>query len=342
MLFAKTLGLFACSIFLTFSLSAQVDYDASHTSVPDVFPSNSLGRHTQTVSGAVSNFNGTPAKDAEVELRSIENGNVVVSAYTNLAGRFEMSNVPAGHYVVVVQLGLASASQQLALDGADPNVSLRLPQEYADRDAGNANSVSVAQMKVPERARKLLRKAEEAVSKQDLDNATKYIAEALQAYPRYAGALTLRGILKLDTHDYATAKSDMEEAIQCDSSYPLAYMALGATYNMLQRWDDAIQTLNHGIGLDAASWQGYFELGKSYIAKADYQSALKNLTHAESLAPKYWNIHLLKAHAMMGMKDYSNAMTELETYLVKEPNGAASAQARDMLDKAKAFVAMNK
>lgn len=327
---------------LNFLAAAQADFDAAH-GASDESRSSQAGvfeHHMQSISGSVHTFEGRPVKDAEVELRSVSNASAVMTAYTNAGGHFEFFQVPGGNYLVVAQSGLASVSQQIALDGGDPNLNLRLPQQYSS-DAGGANSVSVAQMRVPEEARKLLRKAQEAASKQKLDEAQRRVEQALQIYPHYAGALTLQGILKLDSHNYDAARQDMEQAIQYDSSYPLAYIALGATYNMLSRWDDAVQTLQHGLGLDPTSWQGYFELGKSYIGKADYTASLKNLGQAENLAPKYSLVHLLKAHALLGLKDYADAMGELEAYLQSEPNGAQSAQARETLGKVKAFVAMN-
>lgn len=334
-------ALLTLTLTLTFLVSAQADFDASHGSPEQTSPAHAaLLGHTQTVSGSLQSFDGKPVKDAEVQLRSVGNAGAALTGYTNAAGHFEFSEVPGGSYTVVAQSGLASVSQQIALDGGDPNLNLRLPQQYSS-DAGGLNSVSVAQMRVPEEARKFLHKAEEAASKEKLDEAQKRVEQALQIYPHYAGALTLQGILKLDSHNYDAARRDMEQAIQYDSSYPLAYIALGATYNMLSRWDDAVQTLQHGLGLNPSSWQGYFELGKSYIGKSDYNSALKNLSMAQNLAPKYSLVHLLKAHALLGLKDYADAMSELEAYLQREPNGAQSAQARETLGKVKAFVAMN-
>src|ERR1051326_1042888 len=335
-------SLLTLTLTLTFLAAAQADFDASRGSADAPFANHTgvLGHQTQVVSGSVHSFEGQPVKDAEIELRSVSSASNAMTTYTNAAGHFEFSQVPGGSYTIVAQSALASVSQQVALDGGDPNLTLRLPQQYSS-DAGNANSVSVAQMRVPEEARKLLRKAEEAASKQKLDEAQKHVDHALQIYPHYAGALTLQGILKLDSHNYDAARQDIEQAIQYDSSYPLAYIALGTTYNMLSRWYDAVQTLNHGIGLDPSSWQGYFELGKSYIGKADYNSALKNLGLAQDLAPKYSLVHLLKAHALLGLKDYADAMGELEVYLQREPNGAQSAQERETLGKVKAFVATN-
>ena len=301
--------------------------------------SNSLlVNHTQSVTGLVTTFAGQPMKGARVEVRNIATGEVVGSAYTLDNGSFEISSIPTGTYDVVAQAGLSEARERVAFQGGDIALNLRLAQE-GDSQVGGRNSVSVAQMKVPEKARKELKKAREAVQKQKIDDAQKYLAQAMEAYPNYAEALTLRGILKLDDKQYDAASQDLEAAIHSDPNYPLAYFALGATYNLLSRWDDATRALQRGLALEPNSWQGHFELSKTLIAQRQYEAALGQLGKAEGENDKYAMIHLLKAHALLGLKNYPDAMAELETYLQREPNGTASVQAKQTLDKVRAFVA---
>ena len=59
------------------------------------------------------------------------------------------------------------------------------------------------------------------------------------------------------------------------------------------------------------------------------------------MGPKnYPLIHLVKAHALLGLKNYAEAMAELQWYIERAPQGDRnSAQARQMLDKVRAFAA---
>src|SRR5262249_39796678 len=151
-----------------------------------------------------------PVDGATVQLRSSGTGAPVATVYTNRTGQFEFTSVSAGDYLVVAEAGIATASQQISAAEADPAVALVLPRDPS-ADAGGRDSVSVAQFQVPDKARKLFRKAQEATDKRKLDDARKYLAEALDICPRYAAALTLRGILQLDAHDYEAATHDMEQ-----------------------------------------------------------------------------------------------------------------------------------
>ena len=333
---------------LLFSLGsfAQAGFDAQQgvmttSRIPG--EAGSLSSHDLFLNGTVLDSSGAPLKDAQVLLRDLMHGAMVSSAYTAANGQFQFAEISAGQYELVVRHGVAEVSRQISVEGGEAPLTVQMPRTAsAGDDAGNADSVSVAEMKVPEKARHALHKAEHALEKRDLGDAQKYDSEALKIYPRYAAALTLRGILELDANQTQPATGDLEQAIQDDGNYAFAYMVLGAAYNLQARWDDAVRTLEHGLSLAPSSWQGYFELSKSFLAKGNYDSALDRLERAQSLAPTYSPIHLLKAHALLGKKDYPDAISELEIYLQNDPNGSESAHARQLLGQAQSLVASNR
>lgn len=285
------------------------------------------------LSGVVRDLSGKPVKDARIEIHSRDNGQVIFSGYSGMGGMFEVPNLPSGSYELVTSAGLAEARQSVSVDGASLDVSVLLPDNAPSANTGNANSVSVAQMQVPERARNAFRKAQEAMRKTNNADVEKYLAEALSAYPRYADALTLRGILKLDKNQFDDARLDLEQAIQFDPNYALAYIALGSAYNVMSHWDDALRVLTRGTSLSPTSWQAYLEAGKALLGKRDFNGAMQQLSKAQSLRPDFAMVHLLKADAMVGLKDYANALTELETYLKSDSTGSQAEQARHLAEK---------
>jgi Tfp pilus assembly protein PilF len=297
-----------------------------------------------SISGRVVSLDGHPTENARVEVRDALSNAALQSAYTNSAGQFEIANVAAGRYLVVATSGLdeASATVQVAQISQPVEVILRLPRTFAEESAGNSQTVSVQQMKVPSKARSALKRAKEALAKQRFDEAWKEVGKALSLDPTYAEALVFRGILKLEKHDAAGARADMEEAVKDDPGYPMGYLALGATYNSLSRFDDALRVLDRGVALAPNSWQGHYEMGKAYVGKGDFQAALRQLDKAQQLAPDtYAPLHLVKAHALLGLKAYNEAVAELEAYLTRNPKGQDSDKARDTLQQVRAFVAKN-
>lgn len=220
------------------------------------------------------------------------------------------------------------------------SLRLRLPRSSTATDGNGNTSISVAQYRVPQKARDALKKAREASANGKNDEAQKQLARALEIYPKYADALTLRAILKMDEKDLPGAVADLQQAITDDENCSMAYLVMGAVFNTESKFDDAIRALQRGQSLSPNSWQAYFEMAKALVGKTQYEPALRQLDRAQTLAPKdYPPIHLVRAHAMMGLNNYSDAMTELQAYLAKAPQGAGSQQAQKMLDQARAFSA---
>jgi len=144
--------------------------------------------------------------------------------------------------------------------------------------------------------------------RQKLDEASNNLSKALEIYPNYAEALCLRGVLKMDKQDREGAIADFDQAIHIDSSYPMSYFAMGAVYNLMSRFDDALRALQQGTTLAPTAWQGYFEMGKAYMGKADYMASIKALDKAQALTREpYPFINLVKGHRAVGVKAISGS-----------------------------------
>lgn len=306
---------------------------------PGGMPGNTL--NTGGISGTVRGVNNEPVGNVRIEVRSLDTGQTLASTYTAPNGSFGVMNIPLGRYEVRALIGLNDITETIDVRTGESFVSLRLPQDGSD--VGNGSTVSVSQFRVPAKARKVYRKAEEALKKQKYDEAEKQVEEALQLFPPYADALTLRALLRMDEHRMPEAMQDLQAAIKADASYPVAYIVMGAAFNQTSKFDDAVRALQRGISLNPASWQAYFELGKAYVGKGEFAEAVRYLDRAQQIAPdKYAPLHLVKAHALLAMKSYADAMAELEKYLERDPNGQGSVQARETLDKVRAFMATKK
>src|SRR5207253_195563 len=188
---------------------------------------------------------------ARVELRDLSMGVNSYTGYTNNAGVAEISNVPGGTYEVVTTYKLGEAQQRANLSFGDRSLTITLPAgDNRGADIGSASSVSVAAYKVPDKARKEYKKAHEALDSNKLDDSLAHLNKALEIYPDYPDALTLRGIIRMDKLDKEGAIDDLDAAIKIDSSCAMAYFAIGAAYNSMDRFDDAIRSLNRGLTVD--------------------------------------------------------------------------------------------
>ena len=305
---------------------------------------DSFWRMNGSISGILRTPQGAPVANARVELLEGSTGQLKDSAYTNANGSFSMAGISDGMYEVVVVAGLNEIRERIQVRGDLSTLNLVMRgNEMAASRAGNRATVSVAQMKVPEKARNLLEKAQSALEKRKLQEADAYVSQALQVYPDFAEALTLRGLMFLDGKHLDDAAASLEKSIQADRSYGMGYIVLGAVYNMQSRFDDAIRVLDRGLTLMPRSWQGTFELGKAELGKGNYEAAIRKLNKASDLATQpYAPLHLAKAHALLGMKNFSEATSELEAYLEQDPHSPHAAEVRESLGQVRAFVASSK
>lgn len=288
---------------------------------------------------AVRNSQNAPVPDARVELRET-NGQIFASGYTNSLGTVEFRHVPASGFEVLAISGTNDARERVDGAATSAGITLRFNAPTGS-DVGGNHSVSVAQYKVPGKARDQFEKARKRMMEGKMDEAMKYADKAIDIYPKYSEALTLRCVLELDKHQLEQAVSDCEKSVENDSGYAVGYFALGAAYNQTSRYDDAIRMLDRGTTLSPMDWQGYFELSKAQIGKGNYQAALRSVEKAKLyIKGEYAPLYLVKGHILLALKNYGEAMADLQAYLEKAPkDDARSAEVRATLDKVKAFTA---
>ncbi len=302
---------------------------------------SSSSSYSNSITGSVRGADNHPLGNVRVDLRD-HNGNMVGSVSTGNGGDFEFHQLAQGIYSVIAVNGIDQAEERVEVNSWSTPVNLRLSGTRPPNPDAK-NSVSVAQYKVPERAREELRKAREYSVKGKVEEAQNHVAKALEIYPDYADALTMRAILKLAVRNAEGAVQDLQQAIQCDGSYAMAYLVLGSAFNAEAKFDDAIRALQRGETLSPDAWQAHFEMGKAYLGKTDYSSSLHELDRAQSLAPPdYPLIRLIRAHVLMQLDRYADAVTDLQKYLEKDPEGPDAELAQKMLEQAKASLAAQK
>ncbi len=338
-MFARVLPILLTAALTVSVASAQSSIPVAGSSASvDALPRMGMPSNTNyggSVSGIVVSLRGKPIRDAEVQLKEILNGNSVASVVSAVNGSFQFTNVPSGEYDVVATKGVDEAHERVLCHRTDSQVTLRI--NISSDNSSGENTISVKSLAAPEKARSVFHKATEAFHKSKLADAWNLVNKALTIAPRYAEALTLRGILRVDKNDLKGGEEDFQASLKNDPNYPLAYFAMGAALNVQGQYEDAQRTLEQGLKVDPVSWQGYFELSKAMLGKSDYRSALKYVVKTESLETNYAPIYLVKGHALLGLKFYDEAATAFERYLQMDPKGANVADAQQYLKSARAF-----
>ena len=315
---------------------AQFGMTAAPQRGPDAHFS-SMGHELSSLSGTVVSLTGDhPLGNVKIDLTEGATGRPVSTTYTDNAGSFVFSGVPSGAYQITATAGLVQVSDRIDLSATAAPITLRIPdrQNAADRPGSDPNTVSVAQMKIPEKARAELAKAQELSSKGKVEDAQKHLAKSLEIAPDFAEALTLRAVMRL-SNDLTGAEADLQHAIKVDGNYAMAYTVLGAALNVQGKFDQALNTLNRAIALAPMAWQNFYEMAKAYDATAKYQEGLQHVQKAFSLSGEVFPpMLLLRAHCLMGMHQFGDAATDLEAFLKRDSSSANAETARQLLAQA--------
>jgi Tfp pilus assembly protein PilF len=287
-----------------------------------------------SLSGRVTDFQGHPLTEAHIILTELQSGRVVGSSLSHADGSFQIENLSPGQYVLTANKGIYQVQQQVALTGPFAEVTLQLPVRRDNGGVQGGDTVSVRQFQVPKKARKLLDEAQKAYQDNNRDKAIRRTDEALQQFPDFGEALTLRAVLYLQENQGDKARKLSEKAIQDDPTYGLGYIVLGSAYNMLGRFDDALRALARAVSFTPNSWQGYYESARAHLGKKEFRQALEDVNKAANSAPKNFTaIHLVRAQAYLGLNSYPDAMTSLKEYLKLDPKGDEAPAAQQMLNR---------
>lgn len=296
---------------------------------------------TGMIMGSVRTLDDEPVANARVEISSLAAGQRMVTEYTSQDGSFTVAGLSTGDYEVRAESGVLETSSRVQVGDGQIWLTMRVPNSAAQERGGNAPTVSVQQLRVPEKAASFLAKAHQAMDKRKLDDAANYVSKALASYPEYAQALTLRAVLEMQQQHYDQAEVDASHAIQADPNYGTAYLVMGAILNCQQKFADALRPLERAELLLPNAWQGYFESSKALLQLERFQPALQLADKALALpdAGAHPELHLIKGYAYIGLRTYAAAVTELEQYVSHFPDGPDAARVRSDLEKIRPLAA---
>jgi tetratricopeptide (TPR) repeat protein len=198
--------------------------------------------------------------------------------------------------------------------------------------------VTPNQLRAPEKARSAIQKAARAIRDNHTDEAAKQIARALQAYPDYALAFTIRAMTKLGTQP-SDAAADLERAIRLDPSAGLPYAILAGGYNDAGRYQDALPLAERAVQLLPAAWQTHFEMARALLGRKQSDEALKEVTDAIQLSSFDATpssefgaaLHFCRGRILVDLQELAAARREFEIALKADPQSSFGHSAGKML-----------
>jgi Flp pilus assembly protein TadD len=173
---------------------------------------------------------------------------------------------------------------------------------------------------VGESIESLCQKARQAVAQGNYDQARQLYLQALglrsDAPDVHYGLATVCFLL----NDLPSAAYHFKEVTRLDPLRAGAYINLGAVYNRLDQFDDAIPVLRRGIQLDNHRAEGYYNLGLVHRRKGQIDLAIEAYREATRVNPRMVDAHYNLANLYLEKEKYNLAGVHYQQALELRPN----------------------
>jgi tetratricopeptide (TPR) repeat protein len=279
-----------------------------------------------------------PVSAAKVDI-SMDGVQARPTAISSFEGQFSFAGLKDGEYSVVVSkdgYDAATVSVTMTLGGATP-VTVMLHRKNTKKVTSAGDSVSVHELKVPDKARASYDKGKELLDKGKAADSIPEFQQAVTEFPSYYEAYMEMGVANYSLNKYPEAEQAFRKAVELSEGKSIKPLCLLADLdNNQRRYQEAETLARQAIALDEASWNAHFELARALVGFQKGVEAETSALRAKELAPEQASIYLVLASAHQLQHNLSATVQDFDAYLKLEPSGSLSdavRQRRDRLQK---------
>src|SRR5262245_4797104 len=175
------------------------------------------------------------------------------------------------------------------------------------------------------------------LTKRSVEYAIQLFEKAIELDARYAAAYAACSGAYGQMYQYFSRKEEFREkaqefsfkALMYDSNLPEAYAAMGLSYFIWGRFDEASASGRKAIELDPDNFIAYWTLGRIHFSTSNYAEALELFRKCIDLKPGFYVAHLDLKQTLqnLGRNDEATAtlgrvMEILPNYLLQNPDDA--------------------
>jgi len=176
--------------------------------------------------------------------------------------------------------------------------------------------------------------AKQALNQRQYEQARELFLQALDQNPDHpdghyglATACFLQGDLLGAAHHF-------REVTRLDPLRAGAFVNLGAIYNRLGRYEDAITALRRGIQLDPRRAEGFYNLGLVYRQQGQSDRAVDAYREAVRVNPKMTEAHFNLANLLLELEKFSAAIVHYRQALKLRSDWPEARQGLQMAEEA--------
>ncbi|HET9408049.1 MAG TPA: tetratricopeptide repeat protein [Candidatus Sulfotelmatobacter sp.] len=189
-------------------------------------------------------------------------------------------------------------------------------------------TVTIADLKIPDKARNEYQSACAALKSNNLSEAEKHLRKAVKQYQKYPAAWVVLGQVLENQQKMDDARDACSQPVNAGSNYVPAYLCMADISARQQHWDDVLKMSSQSLDIEPST----NVIGYDYNAAANFN--LHNLAKAEQSALRAIEIdransdprlHFLLAQIYEAKGDSSNEAAQLREYLkyAKDPDDIA-------------------
>lgn len=199
-------------------------------------------------------------------------------------------------------------------------INVHRTQSASNAPSGPGGTVAVADLNVPGAALKEFKKGNEAMQKNDLDEARKHFDKAIQIYPSYAGAYFGEGMLEYKVNNKQKAREDWEKTTTLNDHFVPAYFMLARMSVMDNDFKRADGLLSKASTADPLNPEGLLLTAQVDLLLNNFDGAIEKAKklHSEEHG-KYAVVHVIAAHAYLSKNMPGPAVTEYKQFLDEAP-----------------------
>lgn len=292
--------------------------------------------------GRVLDADGDPVREEGTAI-FLQGAITPFSAQSQLEGGgvFKFRNLPAGTYVLIVEVPRAGEMRKTIEVGpsfADSRrriaVTLTFDQKGTiDRERG----VTAAELSIPDSAKREYVRAETALASHDIEGAIACLSRAVEIAPQFARAWNYLGTIAYQTQKYAQAEGYFREALKQDpEAYP-PLVNLGGALGSQGKVKEALSVNQAAVRIKPNDPLAHAQLGISYFFLDRLDDAETHLRRSKALDPSHFSypqITLIEIYARKNQ--LSNAVAEMEEFLKLHPDSDWAPKIRQLLTSTRA------
>ena len=288
------------------------------------------------ITGQISSTDGRKAIEFVSVRLERAGGSLVDQRTTDSMGRFRFSRLNPGQYVVSAKApGFNVAPQTVDINRFIPRafLLLQLTPERAPFAARNTGRIGVIDANVPEKARREMAQANEALAGKKTEEGILHLKKAVSSFPEFFEAQMLLGSTYMDVGEPGKAEDAFRMALKIDPKSVNAMVSLGELHRRQKNYPKAEQVLQEALKVNDEAWVGHYTLARVYWEKNDIVNAGRQIGRAIQLNPEFAEAHLLAGNVFIRIGMPQNAVVEYEEYLRLAPNGAMAANTKELVQK---------